>query len=192
MFFGIYFTSILGFAFVFKMLIPEKDPFDNFGKAFIKVVAMMIGEVEYGDTFADESIVINFVFLFFVFIVPIIINNLLIGLTVSNVTELIINATVKSLESKIKTITQIEKTFLVTKLLGNFKSITRSGSQEVCIHPSDRKKSILSETDLTRVHKVDRDEKDNRIIGKPLKFLNFDTYIPVSIVEEAMKRIDIN
>ena len=74
MFFGIYFTSILGFALVFMLLLPgAESPFENKGKAFVKVVAMMIGEVEYGETFAKEDFAINIVFLFFVFIIPIII-----------------------------------------------------------------------------------------------------------------------
>ena len=125
MFFGIYFTSIIGFAFVFMLLLPGEDsPFASGNKSFVKVVAMMIGELEYGDTFADENIVIKLVFLFFVFIIPIIINNLLIGLTVSNVSELIVNANVKSLESKIRTIAQLEKSFVYAKVFKDFSSIS--------------------------------------------------------------------
>ena len=173
------------------LLVPgEESPFENKGKAFVKVVAMMIGEVEYGDTFADKNIAINIVFLFFVFIIPIIINNLLIGLTVSNVSELILNANVKSLESKIRTIAQIEKSFIMTKVFRSLGSISENGSQEVCIQPSSRKKSILSEVDLTVVHKVDRDGKDQRKMGEKLTFLwMFDTFVPISVFEESIKRI---
>ena len=191
MFFGIYFTSILGFALVFMLLLPgEESPFENKGKAFVKVVAMMIGEVEYGDTFADKNIAINIVFLLFVFIIPIIINNLLNGLTVSNVSELILNANVKSLESKIRTIAQFEKSFIMTRIFRSLSSISENGSQEVCIQPSSRKKSILSEVDLTVVHKVDRDGKDQRKMGENLTFLwMFDTFDPISVFEESIKRI---
>ena len=153
----------------------------------------MIGEVEYGDTFADKNIVINLVFLFFVFIIPIIINNLLIGLTVSNVSELILNANVKSLESKIRTIAQLEQSFVMTRIFKNLSSISNSSSQEVCIQPSSRKKSILSEVDLTCVHKVGRDEKDQRVMTERLTFLWwFITYVPISVYEESIKRISID
>eukprot|EP00092_Neocalanus_flemingeri_P010489 GFUD01011300.1.p1 GENE.GFUD01011300.1~~GFUD01011300.1.p1 ORF type:complete len:769 (+),score=191.85 GFUD01011300.1:38-2344(+) len=190
MFFGIYFTSILGFAFVFMLLLPGEDsPFGVEEKAFVKVVAMMIGEVEYGETFADKIIAINLVFLLFVFIIPIIINNLLIGLTVSNVTELILNANMKSLESKIRAIAQFEKSFVMTKIFKNFSSISKNSSQEVCIQPSLRKKSILSECDLTVVHKVDRDDDDQRKMGERIEFLYLDTYVPISVFEESVRRL---
>ena len=192
MFFGIYITTILGFALVFILLVYGEQ-FENEEKSFVKVVAMMIGEVEYGDTFADKNIVINLVFLFFVFIVPIIINNLLIGLTVSNVSELILNANVKSLESKIRTIAQFEKSFVMTRIFKNLSSISNNSCQEVCIQPSNRRKSILSEVDLTVVHKVSRDDKDQRVMGEKLTFLWwFITYVPISVYEESIRRIDIN
>ena len=190
MFFGIYFTSIIGFAFVFMLLLPGEDsPFASGNKSFVKVVAMMIGELEYGDTFADENIVIKLVFLFFVFIIPIIINNLLIGLTVSNVSELIVNANVKSLESKIRTIAQLEKSFVYAKVFKDFSSISNSSTQEVCIQPSNRKKSIISEVDLTAVHKIDRDDDDQRIMGTRHTFLCWDTYVPISVFEDSIRRL---
>ena len=192
MFFGIYITTILGFALVFILLVYGEQ-FENEEKSFVKVVAMMIGEVEYGDTFADKNIAINLVFLFFVFIVPIIINNLLIGLTVSNVSELILNANVKSLESKIRTIAQFEKNFVMTRIFKNLSSISNNSCQEVCIQPSNRSKSILSEVDLTVVHKVSRDDKDQRVMGERLTFLWwFITYVPISVYEESIRSINID
>lgn len=114
MIFFIYLSTILGFTFVFILLMP--DVFKVHGQTLMKTVAMMVGELEYQDTFGDESFTINLVFFVFVIIIPIIINNLLIGLTVDNVGELMDDALFKSLESKIKTISQIEKSFTLKKV----------------------------------------------------------------------------
>merc|ERR1711915_465759 len=111
----------------------------------VKVVAMMIGEMEYEDTFGDKSFSINLVFLIFVFFIPIIINNLLIGLTVSNVTELIRIANSKSLETKIRKIAAIENSNIMKMLYSKSRKLTETvlkKEQEVCIQPSQRKKSI--------------------------------------------------
>ena len=62
----------------------------------------MIGELEYNDTFKKRDIAINLIFFVFVIGVPIIINNLLIGMTVDNVTQLTEQATLKGLKSQIK------------------------------------------------------------------------------------------
>ena len=77
----------------------------------------MIGELEYEDTFGQKSVLINIVFFVFVVIIPIIINNLLIGLTVDNVSELMEDAQFKSIESKLYTIKQLEKSFVLAKVL---------------------------------------------------------------------------
>ena len=186
MFFGIYFSTILGFTFVFLLLLPDKEsPFANDEKAFVKVVAMMIGEVEYSDTFADKNIVINLIFLLFVFMIPIIITNLLIGLTVSNVSELILHANIKSLELKIRTIARLEKSFVMTKIFKDFKLIKENSSQTFCIQPRIRKKSILSEVDLTVVHEVNRDGKK----GKIIKFMFLYTYVPITVFDDSIKRL---
>ena len=76
------------------------------------LVSMMVGELEYADTFAEKTLWINIIFFIFVIFIPIIINNLLIGLTVDNVQELTEHATQKSLESKISHISNIDKSFL--------------------------------------------------------------------------------
>ena len=73
---------------------------------------MMVGELEYKETFQKQKWYINLIFFFFVIIIPIIINNLLIGLTVDNVQDLTDHANLKGLESKISAISTIDKSFL--------------------------------------------------------------------------------
>ena len=115
MIFFIYLSTILGFTFVFVLLLP--NVFKVHGQTLMKTVAMMVGELEYEDTFAEKTFIINLVFFVFVIIIPIIINNLLIGLTVDNVGELMDDALFKNLESKIKTISQIERSFTLRTVI---------------------------------------------------------------------------
>ena len=82
---------------------------------------MMIGELDYKKTFGSEStksrdIPINLIFFVFVIGVPIIINNLLIGLTVDNVNELTERATLKGLEHQINTIEAIQGSLMYSKV----------------------------------------------------------------------------
>ena len=116
MFFFIYTSSLLGFTFVFMLLLHDNEVFAIKFSTFMKTVAMMVGELEYEDTFGGEGPLINIVFFIFVVFIPIIINNLLIGLTVDNVGGLLEDASFKSLETKMKTIEQIEKSTLLTKV----------------------------------------------------------------------------
>ena len=77
---------------------------------------MMIGELEYNDTFKKHDKSINLIFFVFVIGVPIIINNLLIGLTVDNVTELTENAALQGLKSQIKTLETIQSSLMYSKV----------------------------------------------------------------------------
>ena len=69
---------------------------------------MMVGELQYTDTFQDQDILINLIFFVFVIGIPIIINNLLVGLTVDNVKDLTDHATQKGLESQLETLETLE------------------------------------------------------------------------------------
>ena len=73
---------------------------------------MMVGELEYKDTFGEKNIIINGIVFIFVIVIPIVINNLLIGLTVDDVQELTRDACLKGLESKIKAISAMDKSSL--------------------------------------------------------------------------------
>ena len=81
----------------------------------------MIGELEYKETFVSDrtknrDIPINLIFFVFVIGVPIIINNLLIGMTVDNVTELTEQATLKGLKSQIKILETIQSSLMYSKI----------------------------------------------------------------------------
>ena len=73
---------------------------------------MMVGELEYADTFGEKNIITNIIVFLFIIVIPIVMNNLLIGLTVDNVQDLTKDALLKGLEWKIKAISAIDKSFL--------------------------------------------------------------------------------
>jgi len=111
-FFFIYSQGLITILFAFAIalhLLLIRDAggvFENIGTTFLKVLVMMIGEYDFAGTFTydvivenqsieNESIlgeafpfVIQLLFLFLMFFVSVIIANLIIGLTVSNIGEL--------------------------------------------------------------------------------------------------------
>ena len=110
LFLGLYFTTLLGFTFVF--IIIQGEDFSPEVQTFVRSVSMMVGELEYADTFGNKSIVTNAIVFLFVIVIPIVMNNLLIGLTVDNVQDLTKDACLKGLEWKIRAISAIDKSFL--------------------------------------------------------------------------------
>jgi transient receptor potential cation channel subfamily A protein 1 len=114
----LYFSLLIGFTFSFYMVLPVlfKSPFQ-----FTRTIAMMMGEVEFGDNFLEEGVVLNILFFIFVIIVPVIINNLLIGLTVSDVSALLEDANKAALVFKLETIASLDddqSMQLMSKILG--------------------------------------------------------------------------
>ncbi len=88
LFFGI------AFAVVFQNLLQNKDSFSNLGFAFMKVMTMSIGELEFNDTFFDSShhepfVILAFLLLLvFIAIITISMMNLLIGISVGDIRKL--------------------------------------------------------------------------------------------------------
>ena len=76
----------------------------------------MVGELEYEETFMKHDKSINLIFFIFVIGVPIIINNLRIGLTGDNVKELTENAARKGLKSQINTIETIQSSLMYRRV----------------------------------------------------------------------------
>ena len=81
------------FSFAFYVLIPRSASFNDPVTAILKVISMMVGELEYGDNFTvdnslkDDDVVgtLLIIFILFVVLVTIIIANLIIALTVSEI-----------------------------------------------------------------------------------------------------------
>jgi len=85
----IYLNLIQAFAYAFLLLVDEKQ--HTIFHAISKVVYMMVGAVNYNDTFPTHEVhghklfVTQIIFVIFVITLPILFSNLLIGITVSDV-----------------------------------------------------------------------------------------------------------
>ena len=112
-FFLLYVAVLVGFTIAFYLTLPEE--FNNpFG--ITKTLAMMTGELEFGDTFGDKDFFRNILFFVFALAVTVVISNLLVGLTVSDVAELLENAKMDGMEFKLEQITQMDNSWIMTWL----------------------------------------------------------------------------
>ena len=55
-FFLVYLPVLIAFTLIFHLLLPSADAFTNLGTSLLKVLAMMIGELEYGSYFLQGYI----------------------------------------------------------------------------------------------------------------------------------------
>ena len=85
----IYANIIILFKNIFVQMLYKNysgfQPNSGYLSAISKTLAMMTGELTYEETFTVDSFIQQVVFIFFVFLLTILLNNLLIGLTTSNV-----------------------------------------------------------------------------------------------------------
>ena len=85
---------IVAFAVAFSSLLQNQEPFSHVGVAIVKIMAMSIGELDFGDIFFDEAniesheIVAFLLFILFLGIMTISMMNLLIGVAVGDIGEL--------------------------------------------------------------------------------------------------------
>jgi hypothetical protein len=105
-FLSLYFCLLLGFTISFSILLPEK-----FTSPWLipTTMVMMTGELDYEEKFGKAGSFIKAVVFIFIILVPIIINNLLIGLTINDVDILIKNANISGLEFKLRHIDMLDK-----------------------------------------------------------------------------------
>ena len=111
LFLSVYFPLIISFVFAFYLLIPSNSAFSNPLNALFKVLAMMLGEFDYEDHFTlDESKEgtdwsigsLQIIFILFLVLVSIIVQNLIIGLTVSEIETLFKKAKSIQLEQLVR------------------------------------------------------------------------------------------
>ena len=108
----VYTPALFAFTFGFCMLLHSNATFESWTSGCFKVIAMMLGELEFGDTFVyhevkdigGRNISVQILFLLFVFLVAVIIMNLLVAMTVSATEELKKTSGIIQAEKKIKDI----------------------------------------------------------------------------------------
>ena len=112
-FMALYSCIFVGFTLCFYIMMPRQ--FQEF--QLTRVLVMTIGEIDYNDSeFATSSVVFRIMFWGFAILCPIIINNLLIGLTVSDVEDLIKNANMSSLQFKIRFVDLLDESWVMKTL----------------------------------------------------------------------------
>ena len=85
-----YSVNLLAFALTFHILLPNSEIFSNFGDSFLKVVMMLLGEFDFEDLNhnGQPTWMTKLVFLMFAILMSIVLINLVIGLSISDVTSL--------------------------------------------------------------------------------------------------------
>ena len=86
--FGVIFIA---FCLVFHLLLPYTASFDTLGNAFIKVCAMLMGELDFTNSFVknpEAGIVAKIFFFIFLVTMALVFMNLLLGIAVSDIHEL--------------------------------------------------------------------------------------------------------
>eukprot|EP00092_Neocalanus_flemingeri_P000038 GFUD01000039.1.p1 GENE.GFUD01000039.1~~GFUD01000039.1.p1 ORF type:complete len:753 (+),score=169.65 GFUD01000039.1:23-2260(+) len=176
----VYFTTFVAFAMSFYLILPSHPDFSDPLSSFVKVIPMFLGEMEFSGTFTWEAVEqtngLNFtaqiMFILFVIMVSIIINNLLIGLTVSDTKEILDQANSRYLKRIVMDLNKTEtisgrKSLLVQIFKCCCKNIlfvtsledqlTKLGSAHmlVCVLPNQTEKLFMSEDEVTLVYAYD-------------------------------------
>ena len=74
------------------------------------------------------------------------------------------------------------------KKMGFFK--TPKDLRQVCIHPGQRRRTIFSPVDRTRIHHITRDKQSGKKVKwSEVTFFFFRCYLPVTVVEECQKKL---
>ena len=170
----LYAPILVGFTLGFKILMPEVFT----GPA--QTVAMTIGEFDYDDKFGSEikssTVISQAAFIIFAILCPVIISNLLIGLTVSDVEDLIKCAHISGLGFKVRIIDLLDdswtmkffsyfakKCFRQSHLISyhdNSREVNNlywfgySPHFQVAIKPSNNHKNLLSPEPITNIFEV--------------------------------------
>lgn len=162
---------LFGFALVFHVLLSKEanasrrgihlssngeDPFGRLDLAILKVMDMMVGELEYSNFFVDNTLYLpdltRFIFAAFCCLVPIVFMNLLIGLAVGDIESIQKNAEVKLLAIEIEDVYTFERR-LPKCLLRRFHKLS------VTKYPN--KKRHLWDAGLMNIRRLISGRKDN-------------------------------
>ena len=152
----VFVPTLAAFSLSFFVLLPRNEAFADPVTAVLKAIAMMIGELDFVDNFTvdksgDAEVTLQLIFLLFVLFVSIIIANLIIGLTVSEIDDLYNEARAIRLHKMVTQLVNLEDLFI------NKPSITDCLPRSV----RDRIRHVTSL--FSYLDKLKR-EKDNKTI----------------------------
>ncbi|XP_070579658.1 transient receptor potential cation channel subfamily A member 1-like [Ptychodera flava] len=107
---------IAAFSFSFYMLLQKLDTFSTPWDAAMKVLVMTIGELDYADMFHNDEVdtepfetAAQVLFVVFLFLMPIVLMNLMVGIAVGDITIVQEGAYIEKVEMQIELIEGIER-----------------------------------------------------------------------------------
>jgi transient receptor potential cation channel subfamily A protein 1 len=114
---------VVGFALSFSIQFSSCPEFADPWRALVKTTVMMMGEFEYGDLFADQSLGVEratsrVIFLMFIILTSIVLMNLMVGLAVSDIQILQTESHARKLEKQADFLGQLEKVLTSRRFKG--------------------------------------------------------------------------
>ena len=113
--FGILFCS---FGLVFHILLPHAESFSNLADSYIKVFAMMMGELDVYNSFTkneEAGVLAKIFFLIFLIFMALVFMNLLLGIAVSDIHELERISQTQSVVIRCFSIEYIEQIYMIMR-----------------------------------------------------------------------------
>ncbi|RXG59981.1 Transient receptor potential channel pyrexia [Armadillidium vulgare] len=153
---------LIAFTLCFGILLSKIEEFKSFPTAFVRTLMMMLGEMDYAtiyektktDTIA--TIVISHIYLVvFLFLIPVLMANLLIGLAVNDLPDLQYHGKIRRLVKEASYLESYERLLLVFKewayvpsSIVNLFSGQGSIKREIVIYPNKLNKNIMKGLDI--------------------------------------------
>ncbi|XP_006812880.1 transient receptor potential cation channel subfamily A member 1-like, partial [Saccoglossus kowalevskii] len=107
---------VIAFSFALHMMYFDMDEFSTFWRSLVKVCVMSVGELDYGDLFYGREHKEGFIanplstplYILFLFLMPILLMNLLLGVAVGDIDEVQKRATLEKIEMEVNMLEQME------------------------------------------------------------------------------------
>ncbi|CAH1795593.1 unnamed protein product [Owenia fusiformis] len=102
----IFLMFLMAFTSAFYILLARQSTFTDVGNTIMRVFVMSLGEIDYLDNFADANLApfeadANFLLMVFLFLVPIVLMNLMVGIAVGDIDKIQQNAYIKRLAMQV-------------------------------------------------------------------------------------------
>ena len=206
MVFSVYSTTMIAFACAYTIILPKSKIFENPISSFIKVIVMMIGESDFQANFISQStnhsnetmptkLITQGIFVAFLFIVTLTLNNLIIGLTVDKIGELL--KELRTSDTTLDHIKNLEGLFHNKHWFNRLvvKIIVKSAELFQCFRASS-KFNVLTPKDIIHCKNdfqvcVQRDFSKDLHDSSHLMYSNFDVYFYDAQKKEKGQKIDM-
>ncbi|XP_070579659.1 transient receptor potential cation channel subfamily A member 1-like [Ptychodera flava] len=175
----VYLLFAVGFAFSFYMLLATLDAYSSLGKSLITTLVMTIGELSYADAFYNENPELNkweeislVMYIVFIFVMPIVLMNLMLGVAVGDIDEVRKTATIEKLEMEINLLNHMERSlpkFIQRKLYVPNLTVEPNAIR-CCSKVKDRVSTAIRELEGTGKSEKSETEEAEALIGNIEEF----------------------